>query len=155
MPRGRKTGGRAADGAAGHPNPVDIHVGGRVRLRRTLLGFSQERLGDAIGLTFQQVQKYERGANRIGSSRLFDLARVLEVPVSYFFDEMAPGVGARGAGRARGQAEAKPAPFERDPMAKRETLELVRAYYRIADPRVRKRVFELAKSLAKAGAPAA
>ena len=77
-PRGRK----------GGPNPIDIHVGARVRLRRTLLGMSQEKLGDAIGLTFQQVQKYERGANRIGASRLFDLSRVLDVPVSFFFDDM-------------------------------------------------------------------
>ena len=67
---------------AGTPNPIDIHVGTRVRLRRTLLGMSQERLGNAIGLTFQQVQKYERGANRIGASRLYDLSRVLDVPVS-------------------------------------------------------------------------
>ena len=72
----------------GKPNPVDVHVGQRVRLRRTLLGMSQEKLGEAIGLTFQQVQKYERGANRIGSSRLYDLSRVLDVPISYFFDDM-------------------------------------------------------------------
>src|SRR5471032_288819 len=72
------------------PNPTDVHVGARVRLRRTLLGMSQEKLGDAIGLTFQQVQKYERGANRVGASRLYDLSRVLDVPVSFFFDDMAP-----------------------------------------------------------------
>jgi transcriptional regulator with XRE-family HTH domain len=111
---------------------------------------SQEKLGDAIGLTFQQVQKYERGANRVGSSRLFDLARVLDVPVSYFFDEMSASTSARSPGRLRGMAEQKPLPFEPDPMAKRETLELVRAYYRITDSRVRKRVFELTKSLANA-----
>jgi transcriptional regulator with XRE-family HTH domain len=133
----------------GHPNPIDIHVGGRVRQRRTLLGFSQEKLADAIGLTFQQVQKYERGANRIGSSRLFDLARVLDVPVAYFFEDMSATVASRTPSRMRGLAESKPEPFELDPMAKRETLELVRAYYRIADPQVRKRVFELAKSLGK------
>ena len=72
------------------PNPIDIHVGSRVRLRRNMLGLSQEKLGDAIGLTFQQVQKYERGANRIGASRLHDLSRVLDVPVSFFFDDMDP-----------------------------------------------------------------
>src|ERR1700686_1182510 len=72
------------------PNPTDVHVGARVRLRRTLLGMSQEKLGDAIGLTFQQVQKYERGANRVGASRLFDLSRVLDVPVSFFFDDINP-----------------------------------------------------------------
>ena len=71
-----------------HPNPIDIHVGKRVRLRRTLLGMSQEKLGKAINLTFQQVQKYERGTNRIGSSRLYQLSQVLETPVSYFFDEL-------------------------------------------------------------------
>src|ERR1700739_1133494 len=75
---------------SGKPNPVDVHVGGGVSLRRPLLGMSQEKLGEAIGLTFQQVQKYERGANRIGASRLHDLSRVLDVPVSFFFDDMDP-----------------------------------------------------------------
>src|SRR5258706_10394778 len=70
------------------PNPTDVHVGARVRLRRTLLGLSQEKLGEAIGLTFQQVQKYERGANRIGASRLWELSGVLDVPVQFFFGEM-------------------------------------------------------------------
>src|SRR4028119_993964 len=74
------------------PSPIDVHVGGRVRLRRTVVGWSQERLGEALGLAFQQVQKYERGVNRIGASRLFDLARVLDVPISFFFDDM-PGAG--------------------------------------------------------------
>src|SRR5688500_6970058 len=73
---------------SGKPNPVDVHVGSRARLRRTLLGMSQEKLGEAIGLTFQQVQKYERGANRIGASRLWDLSRVLDCPMSFFFEEM-------------------------------------------------------------------
>ena len=153
MPRGRKPSGRTA--SAGHPNPIDVHVGSRVRLRRTLLGMSQEKLGEAIGLTFQQVQKYERGANRVGSSRLFDLARVLDVPVAYFFDEMAAGVAARSPSRLRGLADTKPPAFEPDAMAKRETLELVRAYYRITSPQVRKRVFELTKSLANASKPTA
>lgn len=128
------------------PHPIDVHVGGRVRLRRTLLGMSQERLGDAIGLTFQQVQKYERGANRIGASRLYDLSRVLDVPVSFFFDDAPaeetpvdafPGV------------REDPAGFESDPLTKRETLELVRSYYRVTDPLVRKRIFELVKSIAR------
>ncbi len=119
-------------------------------MRRTLLGMSQEKLGEAIGLTFQQVQKYERGANRIGSSRLFDLSRVLDVPISYFFEDMQPGVAERSPSRLKGLAETKPEPFEPDPLAKRETLELVRAYYRIAEPAVRKRLFELTKSLANA-----
>ncbi|OYV32762.1 MAG: transcriptional regulator [Rhodospirillales bacterium 20-64-7] len=138
------------------PSPIDIHVGSRVRLRRTLLGMSQERLGDALGLTFQQVQKYERGVNRVGASRLFDISRVLDVPISYFFDDMPEGMsetpvsGPRG--RMYGFAEAQE-PFSAgvdDNMSKRETLELVRAYYRITDPAVRKRVFDLLKSLAPA-----
>jgi len=150
MPRGRKSSGQTA-GRAG-PDPIDVHVGSRVRLRRTLLGMSQGRLGDAIGLTFQQVQKYERGANRVSSSRLFDLARVLDVPVSYFFDEMSASTSDRSNGRSRGLAERKAAAIEADPMAKRETLKLMRAYYRIADAHVRKRVFELTKTLARADA---
>jgi transcriptional regulator with XRE-family HTH domain len=149
MPRGRR---RAAedDESSGKPNPIDIHVGSRVRLRRTLLGMSQEKLGEAIGLTFQQVQKYERGANRIGSSRLFDLARVLDVPVAYFFEDMSADTAARTPSRIKGLGEAKAGPLEPDPMVKRETLELVRAYYRIGDPSIRKRLFELTKSLANA-----
>ncbi len=112
---------------------------------------SQEKLGEAIGLTFQQVQKYERGANRIGASRLFDLSRVLDVPVSYFFDDMADTVQSQSPVNiikgSVGLCE-EPATFEVDPMTKRETLELVRAYYNITDPQVRKRVYELAKALA-------
>ena len=137
---------RRSSARLGKPNPVDVHVGSRVRLRRTLLGFSQEKLGDALGLTFQQVQKYERGANRIGASRLFDLSRVLEVPVSFFFDDMA----AEADSSASGLSDSQQAPIDADPMAKRETLELVRAYYRIKDPTVRRRVFDLAKALANA-----
>ncbi len=137
---------------SGKPNPIDVHVGARVRLRRTLLGMSQEKLGEAIGLTFQQVQKYERGANRIGASRLFDLSRVLDVPVSFFYDDMTTDVSQQSprmiaAGLYDGDDQAT---FEADPMTKRETLELVRAYYRITDAQVRKRVFELAKALANA-----
>ena len=79
----------------GFPNPIDVHVGSRVRLRRTLLGMSQERLAEAIGLTFQQVQKYEKGANRVSSSRLYDLPGILDVPLAYFFDEMSAGVSAQ------------------------------------------------------------
>lgn len=144
--RGRRGGGRPK---LGKPSPTDVHVGSRVRLRRTLLGMSQEKLGEAIGLTFQQVQKYERGANRIGASRLYDLSRVLDVPVSFFFDDM-PEDGPVGIDSANGA----PAPGELDPMAKRETLELVRAYYRIDDPAVRKRIFELTKAVASADRPA-
>ena len=144
-PTQRKHHGRAR---GGKPNPVDIHVGSRVRLRRTLLGLSQEKLADAIGLTFQQVQKYERGANRIGASRLFELSRVLDVPVSFFFDDMSPELSPRRAAHAQGMSESAQAPFEADALAKRETLELVRAYYRIVNPRVRKKVADLVKTMA-------
>jgi transcriptional regulator with XRE-family HTH domain len=105
-----------------------------------------------LGLTFQQVQKYERGVNRIGASRLFDLARVLDVPIGFFFDDMPDGMGgvssSAGLGRrlAGGFADAQDG-FEDDTLHRRETLELVRAYYRITDPAVRKRVFDLVKSL--------
>ncbi len=142
--------------AAGDPNPIDVHVGARVRLRRTLLGMSQEAMGKAIGLTFQQVQKYERGANRISASRLYDLSRVLEVPISFFFDDMPDEVAAQSPRLISGWTEqASPASFEADPMTKRETLELVRSYFRITDPSVRKRVAELAKALGAAAGSAA
>lgn len=139
--------GRGGRSRTGKPNPVDVHVGSRVRLRRTLLGLSQEKLADAIGLTFQQVQKYERGANRIGASRLYELSNVLDVPVSFFFEEMAPDLASRAASRAAGMAETQAA-YESDTFARRETLELVRAYYRIGDPHVRKKVAELVKTMA-------
>ncbi|MGF1641214.1 MAG: helix-turn-helix domain-containing protein [Rhodospirillales bacterium] len=131
----------------GTPNPVDIHVGSRVRLRRTLLGLSQEKLGEAVGLTFQQIQKYERGANRIGASRLFEFSRILDVPVSFFFDDMPDRLKSHEIHLGWGLADQPPPALEPDPLTRRETLELVRAYYRIADPQVRKRLFELAKSL--------
>jgi transcriptional regulator with XRE-family HTH domain len=137
------------DRGQGGPNPVDVHVGSRVRLRRTLLGMSQEKLGEAIGLTFQQVQKYERGANRVGASRLFDLSRVLDVPVGFFFDEMPDDVAASSPAQRPGSGS-RPPEQELDPMVKRETLELVRAYYKISEAGVRKRLFEMTKALAAA-----
>lgn len=137
---------------ASKPNPIDVHVGKRLRLRRTLLGMSQERLGGLLGLTFQQVQKYERGANRIGSSRLFELGRILDVPISFFFDDLPEAIAGLAVGYAGpGLAEAGTGFEHQDealPLDRRETLELVRAYYRIPDPAVRRRLFELAKALA-------
>lgn len=151
-PRGRKSGAGRIEKAQRLPpgvaNPVDVHVGARVRLRRTLLGLSQERLGAAVGLTFQQIQKYERGANRVGASRLYEFSKILDVPVSYFFEEM-PGELDTHAGRLKaGLRDHEQEEIERDPLVKRETLELVRAYYRVSSPRVRKRLFELTKALA-------
>ena len=131
-------------------SPIDVHVGTRIRLRRTLLGMSQERLGEALGLTFQQVQKYERGVNRVGASRLFDLSRVLDVPISFFFDDMPDSLtnafGGASGRRPGGFAEAVDG-FGDDTLNRRETLDLVRAYYRITDPAIRKRVFDLIKSM--------
>ncbi len=130
----------------GTPHPVDVHVGRRVRVRRTLLGMTQTSLGEAIDLTFQQMQKYENGKNRISSSRLFDLSRVLDVPVEYFFEEMPAEVAASSPAQSRGMT-GEPVSYELDPMAKRETLQLVRAYYKIIDPQVRKLLREMAKVL--------
>src|SRR5271167_338794 len=100
MRKPRKSSGRMA--SKGFPNPIDVHVGQRIRQRRTLLGMSQEKLAEAIGLTFQQVQKYERGSNRVSSSRLFDLTRVLDVPISYFFEDMETGVADKSPSRLMG-----------------------------------------------------
>jgi transcriptional regulator with XRE-family HTH domain len=147
MARGEHVGGPEKEG---RPSPIDVHVGSRIRLRRTLLGMSQERLGEALGLTFQQVQKYERGVNRVGASRLFDLSRVLDVPISFFFDDMpeslASTYGGQATRRSTGFSDAQDS-FSDEALNRRETLELVRAYYRITEPAVRKRVFELIKSM--------
>lgn len=150
---GRSLRGRMPDGA---PNPVDVHVGSRVRLRRMLMGLSQERLGEALGLTFQQVQKYERGINRIGASRLWDLSRVLAVPVGYFFDGM-DGAVARASPRQLleplpddAAANALPsgeALVDGGDAGHREVLELIRAYNRITDSTVRRRIYELTRTL--------
>ncbi len=141
----KKTDLRKSGASQNQGNPIDVHVGSRVRLRRNMLGLSQEKLGEAIGLTFQQVQKYERGANRIGASRLHDLSRVLDVPVSFFFDETDP---LRAPAIPAGFAEPGAEIFDSDPLHKRETVELVSAYNRIDDPALRRRLFDLAKALA-------
>ena len=145
--RKRKSSGRMA--SKGFPNPIDVHVGSRIRLRRTLLGISQEKLAEAVGLTFQQVQKYEKGANRVSSSRLVDLANALNVAIPYFFDEMSAGVSAQTPSELMRTKQRPDVDLEKDPLAKRETLEFVRAYYKITDPAVRKRLFELPKVVAK------
>ena len=132
---------------AGVTHPVDIHVGGRVRVRRTMLSMSQEKLGDMVGLTFQQIQKYERGANRIGASRLYQFSRILDVPVSFFFDDMPANALAKGPVQPVGMADHDQAALNDDPLARKETLELVRAYYRISDPTMRKQLFDLVRSM--------
>ena len=133
----------------GGPNPIDIHVGARLRLRRNLFGISQTDLGKALGVTFQQVQKYEKGTNRISASRLFNLSRVLDVPISFFFEDLYPAAAGGGRRRTRGLSEATTAAFEPDLLFKRETVGLIRAYYRVKDPRVRKRVLDLLQAVGK------
>ncbi len=132
------------------PHPVDVHVGSRVRLRRTLLGMSQTDLAGALDLTFQQVRKYEIGKNRIAASRLYHLSHILDVPLSYFFDDMPPLKEADTSGLRGGVQE----PSAPDPMFKRETLKLLRAYYCIRDPKVRDALRRMAIAMAKgAGSP--
>ena len=128
-------------------NPMDVHVGSRVRLRRMLLGMSQEKLGEHLGLTFQQVQKYEKGVNRIGASRLFDLAKVLGVPVQFFYDEAPSGVHTTGNAMA-GFAEQPGESYVVDFLGTREGLELNKAFARISDPKVRRSIVDLVRSLA-------
>ncbi len=129
------------------PNPVDIHVGSRLRLRRMMLGMTQNTLAKALDLSFQQIQKYERGTNRMGSSRLYQLSRILDVPIAYFFDGAPKGGTARARRSGSGDSQAQSKSI--NPQAKRETLLLVRAYTRIADPAVRKRLLEMARAMSK------
>ncbi len=120
-------------------DPVDVHVGSRVKLRRKFLGMSQTVLGDAVGISFQQLQKCERGANRIGASRLFELSQVLDVPVSFFFDDMPEEIAGRpGAGTP-----------DLDILGSAGAVELVRAYFRITNQTVRLSMRNLAKAIAK------
>jgi len=143
---------------SGAYNPVDVYVGRRLRTRRTLLGLSQMTLADAIGLTFQQLQKYERGANRISGSRLYDLSQVLGVEIGYFFEDMDTATQKASPAQATKPKPLKPPkapPPLNDPMHKRETLELVRAYYRISDPQIRTHLRKLIQSTAsKSTSPA-
>ena len=132
------------------PNPIDIHVGARVRLRRNLLGLTLQTLAKAVGVTYQQIQKNELGVNRIGAGRLFDLSRVLDVPISYFFEDLSPAAAGGGKRRTRGLSEAPASVLEPGSLSKPETVELIRAYYRVTDPRLRKRVLDLLQALGKA-----
>jgi transcriptional regulator with XRE-family HTH domain len=137
---------RGDDRGVRRPNPMDVHVGSRVRLRRILLGMSQEKLGERLGLTFQQIQKYEKGVNRIGASRLFDMSRVLGVPVQFFYDE-AP-VAERLLEMPMGFADAPSDGYLGEFLNSREGIELNRAFVRITDPKVRRSVIELVRAMA-------
>ena len=122
----------------GVPDPVDVHVGNRIRARRLFLGMNQESLANALGLTFQQVQKYEGGANRVSASRLSAMAEILGVPISYFFGDLQPeGAELSAADRQW-----------REHLQKPETIEFIRLYYAIPDPQVRRQFLEMTKSVA-------
>jgi transcriptional regulator with XRE-family HTH domain len=133
------------------PNPIDVHVGSRVRFRRMLLGMSQEKLGQRLGLTFQQVQKYEKGINRIGASRLFDLAQVLGVTVQFFYEE-APA-GESSSEEAETPAERPDEHSIVEFLRSRDGLELNRAFVRISDAKARRAIVELVRSLANEDMP--
>src|SRR5690242_20949440 len=123
----------------GVPNPIDVHVGGRIRMRRLLLGMNQETLANALGLTFQQVQKYEGGANRVSASRLSAMAEILGVPISYFFGDLRPD-----------DTEISPEDkLWREHLQRPETIEFIRLYYAIPDPKIRRQFLEIAKTVAE------
>ena len=132
-------------GAKKAPNPIDKHVGSRVRMRRMMLAMSQEKLGDALGLTFQQVQKYEKGTNRIGASRLQQISNILQVPVAFFFDgaPLVPGIG-----RPDGMAEAPSPAYVSDFLATADGLALTKAFTHIADAKTRRRIVDLVEQIA-------
>ncbi|MGC6484101.1 MAG: helix-turn-helix domain-containing protein [Candidatus Puniceispirillales bacterium] len=130
-------------------NAIDVHVGSRIRKRRTLLGMSQEQLGRALEITFQQVQKYERGANRVSASRLWDISQILDVDIGYFFEDMTKETRSLSPRRvSSGVAATRESQQEADPMARRETLELVRSYYSIEDRQFRRQISGMVKSFA-------
>ncbi len=124
------------------PNPIDIHVGSRIRLRRNMLGMSQEKLGESLGITFQQIQKHEKGTNRVGASRLQAISDVLQVPVAFFFED-APGQ----SGSSEGLAEDNSTSYVVDFLNSTEGLQLNRAFVRITDPKVRRKVIDLVRTL--------
>ena len=129
--------------SAKSPNPIDIHVGSRVRLRRVLVGMSQEKLGDQLGITFQQVQKYEKGTNRIGASRLFMISRILDVPVSFFYDDMPGEPDSEGAFEETGSGG-----YVVDFIKSNDGLQLNKAFLKIQNPRLRKKIVEMVSVIA-------
>ncbi|HVQ82312.1 MAG TPA: helix-turn-helix transcriptional regulator [Pseudolabrys sp.] len=130
------------------PNPIDKHVGSRVRMRRMMLGMSQEKLGDALGLTFQQVQKYEKGTNRVGASRLQQISEILQVPVSFLFEG-----GPSGASSAGGFTEGSSPTYVSDFLATSEGLALTRAFTRISDAKLRRSIVEMVEQIAAREGP--
>ena len=138
------------------PNPVDVHVGNRIRLRRTILHITQQQMAEMLGLTFQQIQKYEKGMNRVGASRLWDISRVLEVPMGFFFEDMdedvvknSPRMLNKNQSEKNYFFEDDRRAFDDDPMKRKETLELVRAYYKIPNRSIARNLFNLMVALSK------
>ena len=129
----------------GTPDSVDVHVGQRLRVRRSLMGMSQEKLADSIGLTFQQIQKYERGVNRISAGRLFQFSKILDIPVSYFYDQIGGSKGQIAVGLSDNEQESFGG--EDDIMQRKETIDLVRSYYSIDDPSKRKEILRFIKAM--------
>jgi len=129
------------------PNPIDKHVGSRVRMRRMMLSMSQEKLGDALGLTFQQVQKYEKGTNRIGASRLQQIAHILQVPVSFFF-EGAPASPSGGGSQGGGMNEAPSPAYVSDFLATSDGLSLTKSFMRIKNSKLRRKIVDLVEQIA-------
>lgn len=130
------------------PNPIDIHVGSRVRLRRMMISMSQEKLGENLDLTFQQIQKYEKGANRIGASRLYTIAKILDVPVEFFFEDMPEAADPKIEGREGAMREPDQTPFVMDFVSSAEGLQLNTAFSKIGSPETRRKLVELVKTLA-------
>ncbi|MGI9366717.1 MAG: helix-turn-helix domain-containing protein [Rhizobiaceae bacterium] len=128
------------------PNPVDVHVGSRVRLRRTMEKMSQEKLGEALGVTFQQIQKYEKGTNRIGASRMQQIAETLNVPISFFFEDVPGAVGDKNRS---GMAEGDSSTYVVDFLSSAEGIELNRAFVKISNPAIRKKIIDMVRTLAK------
>ena len=131
------------------PNPIDVHVGSRLKLRRTMMGMTQEKLGDRLGVTFQQIQKYEKGTNRIGASRLQEISEILEAPVSFFFEDAEP-INVKRSEPALGFAEDNSATFETPYGSTSEAHALAKAFSRIGDARIRRRVIDLVETLVDA-----
>lgn len=133
----------------GSPGPVDIHVGQRLKMRRSLLGLSQEKLAEAVGLTFQQIQKYERGINRVSAGRLFQFSKILDVPITYFYEQM--GKDAETHMKNFGMADNEQEGFtpEDNIMERKETTDLLRVYYSIKSPEARKDIMKFIKSMAQ------
>ncbi len=138
----------------GAPNPVDVHVGNRIKIRRNLLGWSQEKLGAMLGLTFQQIQKYEKGLNRVSASRLWDFSVVMNTPVGFFYEDMDDQTVQSSPRRfsnpdAEMSLNEHSSLFDEDPMRKQETLELIRAYYKISNRSVAQNLYNLIVSMSK------